>query len=197
MCGPVHVTMKIRRGLPSLRTPRAYRVLERAFRAGKEKKEFGLYQFSVQRDHLHLIVEANDRHSLARGIQGLAVRIAKALNKHWHKRHGSVFAERYFSRALTKPMQVWRALRYVLNNARKHGEWFSQSLPDPFSSGRWFRGWEGRMGLRFALRRPPLAIPRHYLTHSAENWGLRMDDVPGPSTFHDPELTLDQLLASS
>ena len=62
--------MKIRRGLPSLRTPRAYRVLERAFREGKEKQEFGLYQFSVQRDHLHLIVEANDRHALARGMQG-------------------------------------------------------------------------------------------------------------------------------
>ena len=53
--GPVHVTLKLCRGLPSLRTPRAYRVLERAFRAGKEKNGFGLYQFSVQRDHIHLM----------------------------------------------------------------------------------------------------------------------------------------------
>ena len=102
--GPVHVTLKICRGLPNLRTPRAYRVLERAFRAGKEKKDFGLCQYSVQRDHLHLIVEANDRRALACGMQGLAIRIAKALNKHLHGRRGSVFSERYFARSLLKPM---------------------------------------------------------------------------------------------
>ena len=181
--GPVHVTLRICRGLPSLRTPRAYRVLERAFRAGKEKKNFGLCQYSVQRDHLHLIVEANDRCALARGMQGLAIRIAKALNKHWHGRRGSVFSERYFARALVKPMEVWRALRYVLNNARKHGDWFSKSLPDPFSSGRWFTRWEGRWGQQMALRSPALATPRHFLTHFGERWPIRIDEVPGTPSF--------------
>ena len=181
--GPVHVTLKICRGLPNLRTPRAYRVLERAFRAGKEKQNFGLCQYSVQRDHLHLIVEANNRRALARGIQGLAIRIAKALNKHWHGRRGSVFSERYFARALVKPMEVWRALRYVLNNALKHGDWFSKSLPDPFSSGRWFRRWEGRWGQQMALRSPALATPRHFLTHFGERWSIRIDEVPGTPSF--------------
>ena len=47
--GVCHVVLRVRRGLPWLRTPKAYRVLERAFREGKEKRGFALVQFSVQR----------------------------------------------------------------------------------------------------------------------------------------------------
>jgi REP element-mobilizing transposase RayT len=183
VCGPVHVTLKICRGLPNLRTPRAYRVLERCFRAGREKREFRLYQFSVQRDHLHLIVEANNRGALSRGMQGLAIRIAKGLNRYLHRRRGHVFAERYFARALEKPMQVWRAIRYVVNNARKHGDWSSRTQPDPFSSGRWLEGWRGKEGVRTPLRDPPLGEPHHYLTFSWKHWPIAIDAVPGPASF--------------
>jgi hypothetical protein len=104
------------------------------------------------------------------------------LNRHWHRRRGAVFAERYFARALAKPMQVWRALRYVLNNARKHGAWFAKHLPDPFSSGRWFNGWEGQPAIQRPLRGPPLARPRHYLTISGEHWPIALDEIPGRPT---------------
>ena len=180
--GPVHVTLKICRGLPNLRTPRAYPCSNERSERARRRSTSGSASTACS-DHLHLIVEANERRALARGMQGLAIRIAKALNKHWHGRKGSVFSERYFARALVKPMEVWRALRYVLNNARKHGEWASKSLPDPFSSGRWFRRWEGRWGQRMALRSPPLAIPRHFLTHFGERWSIRIDEVPGTSCF--------------
>ena len=42
ICGAAHVVLRIRRGLPSLRTPRVWRVMERCFRRGKEKDGFGL-----------------------------------------------------------------------------------------------------------------------------------------------------------
>ena len=64
----IGVVLRVRRGLPWLRTPKTYRVLERAFRAGKEKRGFALVQYSVQRDHLHLLVETESKHELARGI---------------------------------------------------------------------------------------------------------------------------------
>ena len=98
--GPTHVVLRICRGLPDLRTPRALRRLEAAFRAGKEKKGFRLVHYSIQREHLHLMVEVTSKRKLARGMQGLAIRIAKALNRHWHARKGQVFAERYFAVAL-------------------------------------------------------------------------------------------------
>src|SRR5262249_17406112 len=98
--GAAHVVLRIRRGLPGLRTPRAYRVLERAFRRGKSKDGFRLIEYSVQHDHLHLIVEADHREQLARGMQGLMIRIAKGLNRFWHRRVGHVFADRYFALAM-------------------------------------------------------------------------------------------------
>src|SRR5436190_13895171 len=98
--GPVHVVLRIRRGLPSLRTPRTYRALECAFRAAKEKEGFGLVEYSVQHDHLHLLVHVADEKRLSRAIQGFAIRAAKALNRCWWGRLGSVFADRYFARAV-------------------------------------------------------------------------------------------------
>src|SRR5262247_223784 len=68
--GVCHVVLRVRRGLPWLRTPKTYRVLEGAFRAGKEKQGFALVQYSVQRDHLHLLVEADSKQELARGNAG-------------------------------------------------------------------------------------------------------------------------------
>ena len=112
--GEIHVVLRIRRGLPNLRTPRTYRVLERAFRAAKEKDGFGLAQYSVQQDHLHLVVWAVDKQKLARAMQGFAIRVAKALNRHWKRRLGGVFAERYFARAIERYSELRRVIRYVL-----------------------------------------------------------------------------------
>jgi REP element-mobilizing transposase RayT len=164
--GVCHVVLRIRRGLPWLRTPRTYRVLERAFRRGKEKHGFAVVQYSVQGDHLHLLVEAESKVQLARGLQGLTIRIAKNLNRFWRRRVGSVFADRYFARAVQTAKEIKRALAYVLNNARKHGVWSSASEPDPFSSGRWYSGWyEGQENFCRPLRAPPVASARDlYLT---------------------------------
>jgi putative transposase len=92
----------------------------------------------VQSNHLHLLIEARDQATLARGMQGLSVRIAKALNRHWN-RHGTVFSDRYHARALRTPREVRNALVYVLQNARKHG-WRGTGL-DPLSSASRFDGW--------------------------------------------------------
>ena len=122
---PVHVTMKVRRELPKLRRKVCYRVIAAAFAKGCERQgrlqdgRFRLVQYSIQNDHLHLIVEAKDRTSLSRGMQGLAIRIARGLNRLW-ERKGKVFADRYHDRILRTPREVRNALRYVLNNGRRH-----------------------------------------------------------------------------
>ena len=55
---------------------------------------FRVVQFSVQTDHIHMIVEAADKPSLSRGMMGLCVRLARALNQAL-ERHGGVWSERY------------------------------------------------------------------------------------------------------
>ena len=99
--GVCHVVLRVRRGLPWLRTPRTYRVLEQAFRRGKEKQGFALVQFSVQGDHVHLLIEAESKEELARGVQGLTIRIAKNLNRYWRRRGGSSLQAASTTRAIT------------------------------------------------------------------------------------------------
>jgi len=72
--------MRVCAGLANLRRPAEFRVVRKAIERGNRKPGFRLNQFSVQTNHLHLIVEASDRIALARGMQGLATRMAKALN---------------------------------------------------------------------------------------------------------------------
>ena len=83
---PVHVTVKLRRGLPRLRNKKAYRLLRDAFVKGCDRFGFRLCQYSVQNNHLHLIVEGEDRVAISRGMQGLLIRIAKGLNRIWGRR---------------------------------------------------------------------------------------------------------------
>jgi putative transposase len=139
---PVLVTSRLRAGLPSLRRKDAFDAITAAFAActaGADRHGMRLVHFSIQSNHLHLIVEARDAPSLARGMQGLLVRIARGLNRTW-KRKGSVFSDRYHAHNLRTPREVRNALAYVLNNARKHG--CHRSGVDPFSSGGAFEGWK-------------------------------------------------------
>lgn len=137
--------------------------------------------FSIQSNHLHLTVEARDGRALTRGMQGLAIRLAKNLNKLWD-RSGKVWAERYYARILRTPREVRRALAYVLNNARHHGLWFPPRCWDPFSSGRWFDGW--REPIRPApAHESPCVAPRTWLQRLGwRRHGLvSLDEVPGGS----------------
>src|SRR4029453_16164418 len=77
----LHVTLKLRPGLPMLRRHHTYRTLRACFRRGKDRFGFRLVHHSVQSNHLHLICEAADRLALSRGMQGLAIRLARGLNR--------------------------------------------------------------------------------------------------------------------
>jgi REP element-mobilizing transposase RayT len=169
---PVHVTVKLRQGLPRLRQHRERAVLLAAFakakqRAGRTGKSFRLTHFAILNDHLHLIAEAQDRQALARAVQGLLIRIARALNKLW-QRHGSLFADRYHDRALTTPRAVRNALCYVLANGKKHAaEGRAVTVPqaiDVYTSAPWFDGFVERITVRgIAALPPPVAKPRTWL----------------------------------
>ena len=151
---PAHVTLRLADGLPTLRR-RAYGFRDAVAKA--HKPGFRICQVSFQRNHVHLIVEADDNIALSRGVQGLAVRVARRVNRTL-RRSGRVFAERYHVRALRTPGVVRNALVYVLFNNKHHGQpgWDL----DPFSSAKWFSG--------FAERSPspdpsPVAQPQTWL----------------------------------
>jgi putative transposase len=133
----VHVTLRAREGLPSLRSLVVYAELERALGAAS-KPFFRVVEFTVQTDHVHLIVEAEGTLALTRGTQGLAIRCARAINRAVQRR-GRVWGHRYHAHHLRSPREVRAAYVYVLLNFRKH----LRAAPgvDPRRSGRWFDGW--------------------------------------------------------
>jgi REP element-mobilizing transposase RayT len=143
---PVHVVDGLVEGLSSLRTPECFRAIRAAICAGRERAgrradgEFRVVEYSVQENHLHLMVEAGDADALARGVAGLKIRIAKGLNR-LRRRKGKVWKDRFFARLLRTPAEVRNALRYIFANARKHGRRVARGVPDPFSSAVWFEGW--------------------------------------------------------
>jgi REP element-mobilizing transposase RayT len=138
---PVFVTTKLVEGLPNLRRERTLALLRETLAAGSDRFGFRLVEYSLQSNHAHFLVEAEDQRALARGMKGLLVRLAKALNRAWERR-GRVIGDRYHALVLKTPRAVRHALVYAVQNARKHG---SQILGiDAYSSGPWFGGWADR-----------------------------------------------------
>lgn len=158
---PLHITTRFVRGLPSARRGIVFRVIRVAFRDKKVREGFRLVHFSVQSNHLHLLVEAVDNGHLARGLQSVLITIAKRLNR-WWGRKGQVIDERYHGRLLRTPREVRHALAYVLCNARRHGVHWGTGGPDPCSSGRWFDGW-CEIGSAVADFSSPVALARTWL----------------------------------
>ncbi len=150
---PVHVTLRVRPGVPSLREGRFVMEFRRSLAEASERGDFRVAHYSLQGDHAHLLVEAHGKEALARGMMSIGARLARAVNR-VGQRSGPVLDGRYHHRSLRSPREVRRALAYVLLNARRHlakSRGVSPSAPahlDGASSARWFDGWRPEVGSR-------------------------------------------------
>jgi putative transposase len=137
--------------------------------AACSRNGFRLIQFSVQSNHLHLIVETDDTLGLRRGLQGLAVRCARAINR-CARRRGRVWAHRYHIRPMTTPTEVRRALVYVLMNIKKHSPSASNGV-DACSSAPWFDGFAPKQPPSASRYPPAVQPPRTWLL--SQGWRRR------------------------
>ncbi len=106
-------------------------MLGRAITRAAERFDVRIVQFSVQGNHVHLVVEAATTEALSRAMQGFSIRVAKGLNA-MMKRDGRVLADRYHARPLRTPTETRRAVAYVQNNHRKHMAELGKPLPPRF-----------------------------------------------------------------
>ena len=160
---PQHVTLKLAQGLPSLRTAEVLHRLIDVFAAARDRNGMRLVHYSIQQNHIHLVIEAESNDSLARSMKGLTRRIAAALNKIW-KRVGAIFADRYHQRPLPTPREVFHAIAYVLRNAFHHGRCGrNERKVDVFTSGLWFDGWPEPVEVINGPPVPPILPPRTWL----------------------------------
>jgi REP element-mobilizing transposase RayT len=193
---PVHVVLRVIRAVGNLRRRFTYRAIREATLTTARREDFRIVHLSIQRTHVHLLVEANHKDALASGMQGFQISAAKHLNaaiskgKPGPRRRGTVFPDRYHAEIITSPRQARHAMSYVLGNWRKHEEDRAQPMTawtiDWFSSAAMSPGWTEYGGQAFLWRGPvtydPLVVyqPRTWLLR--EGWkkagAISYRDVP-------------------
>ena len=191
---PVHVTLRVVAAVGNLRPRRVYQAIREATLTTARRENFRIIHLSIQRNHVHLIVEADDKSALASGMQGFQISAAKHLNAAISKgrpgprRRGAVFPDRYHAEIITSPTQARHALAYVMANFRKHHE--DQAGPastwkiDWFSSAVMFPGWAEYGDEAFLWRGPPSYDP--LITYQPKTWLLREGWAKaGPISCHE------------
>lgn len=183
---PVHATLRVTRDLSPLRTKLKLKAVKTSLRDTHDSRtDFRVVHFSLQNTHLHLIVEAEDKDALSRGLRALQIRVARRLNR-LAGREGRVFSDRYHARALATPRETRAALCYVLLNGRHHAaQNRRRAWLDPCSSAANFDGWSRPCAL------PPGYMEAEPISANArpKTWLLRIgwkkhgeispDEVPG------------------
>jgi len=197
---PVHVVLRVVGAVGNLRRRCVYRAVREATLTTARREEFRIVHLSIQRTHVHLLIEAKDKRTLASGMQGFQISAAKHLNaaiskgREEPRRRGAVFLDRYHAVIITSPRQARHALRYVLNNFRRHQEDLVSPINtwaiDWFSSAAMFPDWQEYGDEGFLWRGPdtyePLMVyrPRTWLLR--EGWKkageISCRDVPAAAT---------------
>ncbi len=155
---PVHVTLRMARHVYNLRSRRSFSIVGRAIVKAADRFGVTIVRFSVQGNHVHLIVEAPGESALSRAMQGFSIRVAKRLNA-MMKRAGRELADRYHAHVLRTPTEARRAVRYVAENARKHMAEFGRVVRATFIDD-------------YSSEGAPIALPR------ARTWLLRRGVSP-------------------
>src|SRR5580765_4553248 len=191
----LHVVMRVAPSVGNLRRRRLYKAMRDATITAALREWFRIVHISLQRTHVHLLVEAEHKAALSRGMQGFLISAARhintALGDGTRRRRGPVFADRYHLEVITTPTRARHAISYVLGNWRKHGEdrdgLPSTWLVDPFSSGISFPDWKELQdhAWMWPIRETydPLMVRRPQTWLLAEGWkragAISAREVPG------------------
>ena len=199
---PVHVVIRVVPRVGTLRRRKAYQALRRALLTVLIRGRIRIVHISIQRRHVHLLVEAADERALARGMQGFQISAAKQLNAALTVElrgrrtigaralvRGQVFTSRYHAEIIDTPRRARHCLAYVVNNWRRHREDLAgpahrRAKVDPYSSAIAFDGWRDHATpFAWPPGYEPLVVARARSWLLTEGWrrhGLvDLHEVPG------------------
>jgi REP element-mobilizing transposase RayT len=191
----LHVVMRVVPAVGNMRRRSLYKAIRNATITAALRERFRIVHVSIQRTHVHMLVEADSKLALARSMQGFQISAARHINTALavgcRRRSGPVFADRYHVEVITSPTRARHAISYVLGNWRKHGEdragLPSTWLVDPFSTGILFPDWKEleEEAVMWPIRETydPLVVRRPQTWLLREGWKLQGSisarDVPG------------------
>lgn len=174
---PLHVTLKLKEGIHiTLRTSDMLVAFQQSAEKAR-KHQLHVIHFSLESNHLHLIVECANNKALADGMKSLAGSFGRAIRKCCGGR-GAVFKGRFHLQVFKSPTQMKNGLAYVLLNQSKHEKLIPYN--DRYSSAEYFGEWKKLLGREIGpllphkpkFRKLPayLSTPQSWLAR--EGWRL-------------------------
>lgn len=126
----LHFTIKVRENKADIKNKRLLKILHHAIKRARLKK-LKVLHYSLEYNHVHLLVEARDNQIIHQGMQAFGISFAKAINKIKFLK-GRVYKNRYHFRKITSLRDYKNVLLYIFRNGIKHKR--TQSLFDPYNS---------------------------------------------------------------
>jgi REP element-mobilizing transposase RayT len=128
----MHLTIKVEKRKAGLKNKSILKVLKRAILKGRSSG-LRIIHFTLEYDHVHLLVESDCKIKLGRGMMRFGVTLAKGINK-FQKGSGQVYKHRYHQRFINSGRDLKNVLNYIFKNGLKHKT--ASTLVNPFNSIR-------------------------------------------------------------
>jgi REP element-mobilizing transposase RayT len=126
----LHLTVKVRKNKADIKNKSILMILKRAIQNAR-KQGLKVIHYTLEYDHVHLLIEADNNFVLGKGMQAFGVTMAKAINRA-KKLSGSVYKTRYHFRQITGTKELKNVMMYIFKNGLKHGT--SKGLIHEFNS---------------------------------------------------------------
>ncbi len=120
----LHLTIKINKENSGLKTIEIAKKIKASFKK-LYSNSVNLVHFTIEYDHIHLLVEAKSHLHLGKAMQSFGISLAKKLNYH-RKKVGTVYKHRYHQRILKTKTEIKNVINYIFQNGKKHGTNFSK-----------------------------------------------------------------------
>jgi REP element-mobilizing transposase RayT len=120
----LHLTIKVKENKADIQNKRILKTLHYAIRRAR-LKGLKIVHYTLEYNHVHLLVESVDNKILHKGMQAFGITIAKAINK-IKRTKGAVYKNRYHLRVIDSPRQLKNVLHYIFSNGVKHKRTKSQ-----------------------------------------------------------------------
>lgn len=126
----LHLTIKVKRNKADIKNKAVLAILKKAI-LNARLKGLKVIHYSLEFDHVHLLIEADNNKILGKGMQAFGVTLAKAINKLW-RLGGGVYKHRYHFRRITGSKDLRNVMNYIFKNGVKHKT--AKSIINPFNS---------------------------------------------------------------
>ncbi len=114
----LHLTVKIKKNKAEIKNKSVLAILKRSI-LNARRQGLRVIHYSLEYDHVHLLIEADNNHILGKGMQAFGVTFSKAINR-LKKLTGEVYKHRYHFRRISSSKELKNVMNYIFTNGVKH-----------------------------------------------------------------------------